>query len=302
MTLLSICIPTKNRINYLKRTIQSIIDDDVDPSLYEIVISDNSDNDEVKEYIETLSDKKIKIIFFKNELKGFYNSVKALSFGTGDFLKLHNDYSMFSKGSFKYLVELVESNNTAKPIIFFSNGELKSKEILTEVKSFNEFIASTSYLNTWSSAFSIWKSDFINTKHDIHSVDSMFPHTSIIFNCVKNEYIICNKKIMENISVEKKGGYNIFYNFCVIYLEMLQKQVDSNKLKAKVFDRLKSDMLLNFIAPWYFKTITTDKGYTFDNHNADLIIKRKYGLAGLLKVKVLAYLRLFKEKIYDFVR
>lgn len=300
MTLLSICIPTRNRINYLKETIGSIIDDGVEPSLYEIIISDNSDNDEVEEYVKRLSIKKINIRYYKNEVKGFYNSINSLSYGNGDFLKLHNDYSKFKKGSLKYLVNLIEENKNSKPMMFFSNGELKAEKLITTASSFNDFIACTSYLNTWSSAFSIWKTDFINTKHDVQSVDSMFPHTSLIFNCAKNNYLICNEVIMENISVEKKGGYNIFYNFCVVYIEMLQEQVDMNNLSTKVFKKLKADMLSNFIAPWYFKTITTDKGYTFDNKNADLNIKKKYGMLGVVKVKVLAYLRLFKEKLRVF--
>ncbi|HCD8666749.1 TPA: glycosyltransferase, partial [Escherichia coli] len=45
MIYISVCIPTKNRLDYLTKTVESIINDNVDVHAYEIVIADNSDDD-----------------------------------------------------------------------------------------------------------------------------------------------------------------------------------------------------------------------------------------------------------------
>lgn len=76
---LSICIPTYNRANYLKETLDSIVeqlDDEV-----EIAISDNASTDNTKEIIEAYQKRYPNIIYYQsNENKGpdrnYYNAIK----------------------------------------------------------------------------------------------------------------------------------------------------------------------------------------------------------------------------------
>ncbi|MBB6114512.1 glycosyltransferase involved in cell wall biosynthesis [Rahnella inusitata] len=287
--LISICIPTKDRLKHLTATVDSIINDDVDVSLYEIVISDNSDNDKIKVYCENLQAKGYRVKHVKNPLLGFYNSIVSLREASGSLLKLHNDYSCFVKGQFAFMVNYVQENLNDMPTIFFSNGTLGFNED-QPCNSKDAFFARTHFQNTWSSAFSIWKKDFDLVPHEREDLDSMFPHTSILLNCIKENYLICDQVIFENISVSGKGGYNLFECFCDRYLNMLRAKVKSSELTNKTFRKIKWKMFLEFITPWYFKTVYTNQGFTYDITNADNIIKSNYGILpfyGMLTVCLL---------------
>jgi len=79
---LSICIPTYNRANYLKETLDSIVnqlDDEV-----EIAISDNASTDHTKELVIEYQKKYSNIVYYQsNENKGpdrnYYNAIKIAS-------------------------------------------------------------------------------------------------------------------------------------------------------------------------------------------------------------------------------
>lgn len=289
MIYVSICIPTKDRVDNLRSTIESILSDNVNPSHYQIVISDNSDGNETQEYINTLDNIKYNIKYYKNPVKGFYNSIKSILIGDGLLLKLHNDYSKFNPGSFKELVELVIDNQQTKPLLFFTNGSVKNIATYKKYKKFNSFMIKASYLTTWSSAFSIWKSDLNEIDTSTESVDIMFPHTTLLLKSKNNEFLIYNKVIFQNTTVEKKGGYNIFYNFCILYLKMLR---GTKELTTLTYQKIKWDLYFKFITVWYYRTIINNKkNYTFDNSNADKNISIAYGNIGLFTLKIIVRIK-----------
>lgn len=285
MIYLSICIPTKNRIEYIKKTIESIVNDGVDKSLYQIVISDNSDNDQTALFAAKLDSEGFNIKYFKNPISGFYNSIQSLLLGDGELLKLHNDYSAFTDGGFAAMVDSAVENISTKEMLFFTNGELKSGVCELDCSNLDSFVLNASYLITWSSSFSIWKDELSKLKTESNEVDEMFPHTSLILQMQYSKYKIIDKVLFKNLSVSKKGGYNIFYNFCILFLDMLKFAMIEKKITEKTFKKVKKDLFFKFILVWYYRTIVDkSRSYTFDNTNAALYIKQAYGVLGLLGV------------------
>lgn len=294
MPIVSICIPTKDRLELLKRAVNSIVNDGVPKEQYEIVIADNSDNDDIKYFCDQLLAQGYNINHVKNPLRGFYNSIVALKNGRGALLKLHNDYCSFLPGQFSKMVKVAENKITDKPTIFFSNGTLNLNNIVFNSK--NDFISATHFQNTWSSAFSIWKTDFEKTAHSPQDVNAMFPHTSLLLAVDKNKYLISNEVFFENNAVAGKGGYNLFDCFCNNYLGMLQEQHQQGVITNKTFIKVKWTMFLHFVIPWYYKTVFTDQGYTYITDDADEIIKDKYGHAGLGITKIICWVKLKLSK------
>jgi len=282
----AICIPTMNRPNLLKQTLDSIVKDNVDKNSYEIVISDNSDNFETKELVGKYKD--VDIRYFKNDVKGFYNSVSTLLHSNADFLKLHNDYTAFLPGAFKQFVKDVQSQFKHNSIFIFTNGELGGAKSFTSFNNFNDFIRYSSFYVTWSSAFSISSEQLYSIKHDKKDVDEMFPHTSLLFEVEAEEYVVNDKPYFENIQVEKKGGYNIFYNFGVLFLDMLEKQLTIGKIRTLTYYLVKYRLLVQFLSPWYYKTVETRQGYTFDISNVKNHIVKKYGIKGYVIMVLLS--------------
>ncbi|MCF2155404.1 glycosyltransferase [Photobacterium carnosum] len=283
--MISICIPTKNRDSLLKDTIDSIVNSSVDSNLYQIVISDNSDNELTYILSEKYIEKGYNIKYYKNEVSGFYNSIKSLLIADGDFLKLHNDYTTFSPGMFEKFCEVIRINSKDKPIIFFSNGELKLKSNIITLENIDGFIEKTSFYNTWSSAFSIWKEQLDILDIEPSALDAMFPHTSLLFQHDFNAYLVDDNIYFRNNTVNKKGGYNIFYNFCILYLGMVKTLLDNKKISHRSYLYLKLNMLRRFVAPWYYQTIYIENEFTFDNTSAKSNIISAYGNVGYLFVR-----------------
>jgi len=108
---ISICIPAYKRVNYLKRLIESIIIQDYTD--FEVIISDDSDDNSVAELINDYSDK-ISILYFKNEkplgTPGNWNF--AISKATGQWIKLMHDDDWFaSSESLSKFTEGIKEGN-----------------------------------------------------------------------------------------------------------------------------------------------------------------------------------------------
>ena len=268
MIYLSICIPTKNRVGYLKKTISSILNDGIDKSLFQIVISDNSDDDRTECYAKDLIHHGYNIKYYRN--------------------KLHNDYSAFKKGGFSTLFNTAVNNIENKDMLFFTNGELKAKAVEQKCSSLDSFVYNASYLITWSSSFSIWKEELMKLNTSLDEVDEMFPHTSLILQTDGRHYLIIDEVLFENISVVKKGGYNIFYNFCVLFLNMLVESQKDNRISMRTVRKVKANLYFRFVLVWYYRTIIDKRNnYTFDNTNASYNIKKAYGIIGYWGVLII---------------
>lgn len=264
---LSICIPTNGRIEILKKTLDSIFL--VNPSYYEyfeVVITDNSQNSDVENQLENYH-KFINFKYFKSTANGFMNILEALNNGTGQLLKLHNNYTKIDNpSSLISLIECVKVNEKNKPLIFFTNGNLKN--CYTKLYSnYDKFIYDLSFWNTWAMGFSIWKEDFDKYKNS--DLNPMFPHTSLLLYHENSNkcYLINNKIYFINQVVSNKGGYDLFKTFCVDYLGMIKMSLIKNKISKKTFNKIKRDLYFKFLIQWYYNTKRVKNDFTFVNVN-----------------------------------
>lgn len=289
--LISICIPTKDRHHLLVDTLQSIFDEPVGKELYEVVISDNSDDDLTLKLADEFRNRGMNVVYYKNPEKGFYNSIKALTLGNGQFLKLHNDYTKFKPGCFQKLIDLVANNVENKPQMIFTDGNLKLRTTI-QFSDFDSFLEGSSYWNTWSSAFSIWKDDLHSLPSDKADLNDQFPHTSLLFyNRNKSYYLIDDRVLFENSKVAKKGGYNIFYNFCVLYIEMLQALLRQETISENTFKSIKHKLGYQFVPIWFCNSVMSKGDFSFDNAGCIQNILKYYSKVDLFFIITMASLR-----------
>lgn len=280
--LISICIPTRDRVDILRETLQSILIQNVDAELYEICVSDNSPSDETKEFLQKEFGSISNLTYKKSDCEGFLNSVEALKLGHGKLLKLHNDYSKFLPGSLQQIIDSVKDYELEKPEIFFALDSIKTREKLTEQTSFDDFLNVISYYSTWSSAFSIWKSDFDELMEQHVGLDGMFPHTSLLFALTdKKKYVVNNYEYVENLPLKKKGGYNLIDNFVRIYLNMVLDLLKKNHISQETYKKIEHE-IIKFSAKWY-AIVKTDKRFTFTFENKENLIKSTCGWGNLCK-------------------
>lgn len=84
-------------------------------------------------------------------------------------------------------------------------GSVNGPKTISKYTNFDSFLNFISYMSTWSSAFSIWKKDLDKLIQKKIQVDSMFPHTTLLFSLTdKNRYIVDNREHVESIPLKKR--------------------------------------------------------------------------------------------------
>ena len=97
--ILSICIPCYGRVEYVRKTLNSIFKDNNNVPLeeYEVIISDNDPQKAIEPLIQEFQKPNLK--YFHTICEGFMNSYHVLTYASGEFLKLHNSQTILKKGS-----------------------------------------------------------------------------------------------------------------------------------------------------------------------------------------------------------
>lgn len=101
MPKVSICVPTYNNVKETERLISSIMEQTYED--YEIIITDDSNNDNIEKLIQKLSDERIRYVHNVNKLGHIFNWNAAIEKAEGDYIKI-----MFSDDWFTYRQSLEE--------------------------------------------------------------------------------------------------------------------------------------------------------------------------------------------------
>ena len=103
--LVSICIPTHNRLNLLKKSVNSALNQTY--KNIEIIISDNSDNDFTKKYVKTISDKRIRYYKNSSNIGSFLNVNKVAHLAKGKYIKYLLDDDLLKPNCVMKMVEIL---------------------------------------------------------------------------------------------------------------------------------------------------------------------------------------------------
>ena len=114
MPKVSVCIPTYNQIEHLKKTIDSLLRQTYKD--FEIIITDDSPGGLVKDFIQQYNQSHIIIKYFKNQetLGSPENWNESIRKASGDYIKIlhHDDYLNFDNSLTKYVRLLDENPNS----------------------------------------------------------------------------------------------------------------------------------------------------------------------------------------------
>jgi glycosyltransferase involved in cell wall biosynthesis len=284
--ILSICIPTYNRLDILRETIKSIYSDIDDINLFdfEVVISDNSKGHTTQSVVKEFSYENLH--YYITECDGFENSFYALSYGKGAFLKLNNNYTMFKKKTLKCILHEIKQLMPNHTQVIYTNGHRGiGKEKLYH--SFNEYMAGLSYFSSWSAGYGMWKEDFDRVKDTI-VLDKMFPQTSLLLTqYYKKDFAINDTKLFQDQHVSKKGGYNIFRVFSLDYVKLIKDAYEEGHISLATFNKIKNDLLYKYLTVRYFKTVIA-KLDKFEYDNIKESITTYYSISQYYKMMVLS--------------
>jgi acetyltransferase-like isoleucine patch superfamily enzyme len=264
---LSICIPTFNRAEILKKTLHNLTSqvEFLNSDKIEIVISDNNSDDEtelVSAYFTRLFPGKV--IYSKNNHNiNDKNFEKSLSLGNGDFLKLHNDSLIVRPGTLTEIIKVLEACVYEKPLIFFLNGKSKANDAVTICTNADTFLKHVSYNCTWIGGFGIWKDQFNELEDLSRYAHLKLVQTDTLFRILSygKRAIILNEFYFPMQDVGARGGYNLSQVFGKNYLKILKENVDNKTISIESFNEEKKKILLEHIIPFYF-----DSRHKFSDH------------------------------------
>jgi acetyltransferase-like isoleucine patch superfamily enzyme/glycosyltransferase involved in cell wall biosynthesis len=267
--LLSICIPTFNRAETLKKTLHSFTSDPYfqQSDLVEIIISDNcsTDHTEVvgKKYAEHFPNK---ISYHRNACdlaEGNFELV--LHKGNGTFRKLQNDSFGIQTGLLECLVKIISSLQEKKPVVFLVNEEPKSdKETLQNFDSLDGFMAAVSYKCTWIGGFGIWAEDLHKLSDFSRAINLHLTQTDVLLRMVaqKKHAVVIQEFMQPCFLSARKRGYNIAEVFGANYLSILKGHVNSGALSQAGYATEKKRVLIEHTLKFVF-----NKDHDFLNDN-----------------------------------
>lgn len=262
--LLSICIPTYGVMEWIMPVLDSIFSQQVDQSLFEVVVTDNGKNEEFYNYMQELMKKHNNLKYIKTNSYSFLNEIDSYKNASGKFIKFINHRTKLIDGTIKYLIDFIKNNEKDKPIVYFSNGEL-NKKCEINLDNFDNFIKELDIYSSWSTGMAFWKEHFDEMKSN-DTFNELFPHTNILFDR-KNEkkYIINDTVLLEEliVSSKNKGKYDLFYAFAVEYVALLLDLYRQNYITYKTFKFVKKSNL-KFIRQLYFDFVVMKKECSYD--------------------------------------
>lgn len=177
--IISLCIATNGVIEWLFPTLDSIFNQNVSETLYEVIVANNGDNEEFDTIMNRYLNEHKNLVYNKNNSILFNNQLEAFKLGRGIFLKFINHRAIFLEGALSYMLDLIKKNLEKKPVIYFSNRILKTDEYF-ECNSFDMFVKTLGIYVSHTSGVGIWKDQFDRIKDNL-IVNPISPHSCLLF-------------------------------------------------------------------------------------------------------------------------
>lgn len=280
--LVSICIPTYNRVDALKRCVDSIIQNEYySPELIEIVISDNCSTDGTKEYVQTIvTNSNYNILYNRNEnnIGGDLNFIKVLSIANGIYKKLHNDYCFYTEDGLRFLLDTVQKYRESRVLLFFS---VREKEPFSYINCDNmdAFIDASGTDVSWIGSYGFWAEDFENLESKDRMLETKFMQVDWVLRLIKKkgDSIVCCGGLTSQIVLKTNhGDYNFVKLFTESFPTLFVPYVKSKDLSPSVFENLMKRLFIMLLR-WTFVLKFDKKNYSYETTGTYSLIKNCFG-------------------------
>lgn len=198
-TILSICIPTYNRAEHLKKTLETIIFQFKNEDIYkqvEIVISDNASEDNTAGIIKEFQRRFANIKYFRNDKnvgfdRNLYNTIIR---SNGEFCWTLNDDKLLKSYALSYLLKTLKDN---KDVGFFCIDQFFSFDngLEKKFKDGNEWLKEMGLVGGRLAQCIINKQYFSQDSEKYF--DNYWFHLSVALEIIKNKTAMLIKNILE---------------------------------------------------------------------------------------------------------
>lgn len=260
--LLSICIPTNGVSRWVVPNVRQIYSLGTDNDIFEVVVADNAPNEDMKTAMKEF-EKYPNFRYVKTKAEGFYNIIENFVQAKGDFMIKINHRCLMKKGSIERIYQIGCEYIDRKPLIFLSNGNLGENKKM-EFGTFDEYLRKLTYWSSLSEGLFFWKEDIAEIPKI--SFAPMSPNVSLMFNSkTKKLFVIDDIKFGGAQDSTGKYGYDVFYTFAVLYLDLVNQVRIEGFLSKEGFIQIKKD-LVNWLRGVYLDMDVM-------GHNGNYILK-----------------------------
>ncbi len=198
-TILSICIPTYNRAQYLKKTLTSIVsqfkNEDIRRQV-EIVISDNASEDNTREVVEEFKNRFENVKYFRNNKnlgfdRNLYNAIRK---SEGLFCWTLNDDKILNSNALDYMLNILKSNQTIG--FFCVNQDIPFSESREKIFQNGNYWLKEMGLTGGRLSQCILKKDCIPTDVQKYFGNYWF-HFSIALEIIKDKPVLFIRNVLE---------------------------------------------------------------------------------------------------------
>lgn len=160
---LSICIPTYNRADILRQTLEHLVAQLAfrETREIEIVISDNASTDSTPHVCAAF------VRRFPSHIRVFRNAEnirdanfeKVLSYEQGRYLKLANDTCFFTEEGLREMISTIReyANQQDRPSLLFARSDIAKRHVIC--RALDDLLNDCSYMITWIGDFGMWRTE-----------------------------------------------------------------------------------------------------------------------------------------------
>lgn len=265
--ILSICIPTYNRAEYLERSLDSLFTVTFNRwHDFEVVVSDNCSTDTTELVCNRFSQMYSNFRYFKTErnlVDGNFPEVVLMAKGL--YRKIYNDTCIYNDSSITTMLSFISRYKNSRPLLLFVN---RSNHLLT-YRIFNRFsdvFNELSFHVTWLGNYGIWSDDIeegISFRNGLETklwqVDNLLRQA-----CLKTEFVLVESNFVEVQKVENKDLTYGFVNvFLLNYLRVLREFERDGLLNKKLLIREEKNLLFYHFSDIFIDSLFKRQKFNF---------------------------------------
>lgn len=247
--LLTIGIPTFNRLKYLKRSLTAIMTAIGNDPRVEVLVSDNDSTDRTEEFVRAVQRQYSNLVYHKNpeNIDVNPNIRQVYRLAHGKFVVAVGDDDNFNAVALKKLIEIVSNDEDSSVVLLRQAGD---KFETIEGSGTVEYMRLASYWTTWMSGIVFRKSALKSIaephKYDGTRLDQVYLQLSALKN--RPRFKVIKGKILRDDSGRHSPSK---YNFAEIFIKNYLDIVEENAaLPREDFAKEKLRLFNEMIMPW----------------------------------------------------
>lgn len=285
--LLSICIPTYNRAEFLKKSLESLICQKRFEET-EVVISDNCSTDNTKDVCDCFSRKYPNIVYHRNDENIVCGNIPlSIKLANGEARKVSNDTILYADGAVERMLDLIAQYRESRELIYILNKRLKQNTgygSIVRCTSAEEFLYKVSYNVTWIASMLIWEEycgDYTESMEIYEQNEaSCLAQIPFLIDILKHNSnsVIFTEPIMKGQSLPVKNlSYGLYEVFYKNYMRFLDGFLKEELISEETRNYLRKDLLLNFYPCWVAAFQVNPERYILSDENLPERLKEEYG-------------------------